>query len=1123
MRKNFKLIISMLSLVLCLSAVAFGQEQVGNIEGTVKDAQGGVVPNVAVTVRNSEAAGGSSGFSRTITTDSNGFFRLVQIPPGAYVVTTAATSGFGVATYENVNVVLGKTTQLEIEVKPGSAAATVDVGATDTPVDTTGSEVATSLTAQKIEMLPKGVDFTTALKAVPGTRPDTVAGGFTVDGATNAENTFVINGQEVTNYNHAGINRNNQIPFQLVQELQVKSSGFDAEYGGATGGVINVVTKGGSDDWHGEFGVQFRTSRLDGSPRPRLLRFTSDGSAEYFSEPKAAYNHFFPTANFSGPLIKNRMWFFGSWSPQIFDQTTTTTFYTNAPAATRVVTGVDTYHQTQTFAYGFARIDAQPFSKLRMTATYLWNPDIRKGVLPYTTAQFGAQEQPVNFGGTIGTLSSHDFRARQGGRNNANNITFQTVYTPTERLIASFRYNRGFLNEKGNNYFIPTGNQWSCTQGSNTIAGACAPGFVSPSTTRTVKDVSVRTSWEGDLTGIFNALGRHQVKGGYQHSSIFNDLNAAFSEIVFLCYANATLNCRINNTPFQWQTPSTVVPNPAAIGAAALQRFGSLGKGSNLNQAIYVQDKWQPTRRLTINFGVRIEKEDIPSFNQYPATFAFGWGDKVAPRIGAAYDLTGDGRTKIWGSYGRFFDRLKFHMAQGAFGGNFYRVDFADILPTSGDFHNFNTASIVGNYTDPIGGACPNTGFIGSGLSRCQSDYRIASNVPGVNIIDAGAIDPNLNPYQQREFTFGVEHSIGRHYVLRGRYTDKKLVDAIEDAGVATPGGEVYITGNPGKGLHAQFLRDNGYTFTPATPERSYRAIEVVLDKRLSDHYYFNLNYTYSRLVGNYSGLSNTDELTCRATSEYNGCARSDPGVNRAFDLPFMGYTAEGHSDSGRLATDRPNVFNAYGAYLIDWGTKTNSTEISAFQTFQQGSPLTTLWSFDGSTTIAYHRGDLGRMPMFTQTDLNISHRYKFGRDGRFTLVGDFNVLNLWDQKKPVTYQTTKTVAGITLITTESGFGENSGAPNCTGPTQCAVPATQFPGIYSVTVNPLWVGPNMGQPHYITQTLQAPLINAYNAGQLLSSLNAYFTAVPSRTISTYNKPNRFQDVRQVRFGIRLLF
>jgi hypothetical protein len=1100
MKKNFKIISSILSIVFCLTAAAFGQETTGNLEGTIKDPTGAVVPNVSVTIRNltssndasgTTTTGTSQGFSRTVEADSEGFFRVIQVPPGVYVVTTTASSGFSEARYENVQVTLGKTTQLNIELKAGTETVTVDVGSSDQPVDTTGSEISTSINAQKIELLPKGVDFTSALKAVPGTRPDAVAGGFSVDGATNSENTFVIDGQEVTNYNHAGVNRNNQIPFQLVQELQVKSSGFDAEYGGATGGVINVVTKGGSNDFRGEFGIQLRTSKLDGNPRGVLTRFaTAPGApSEYVYPTKPSYTHFFPTANLSGPVIKDRVWFFGSWSPQIFEQTNNTQFFTNAPAATRAFLGEAQYRQKQTFEYGFARLDAQPLSNLRMSATYLWNPDVREGVLPYNTVQLGAQEGAVNYGSTVGTLSSTEFRRLQGGRQNANNVTFQTVYTPLENLIASFRFSRGYLNEKGNNYFIPTGNQYSCTQGSNTIAGACAPGSSFPSTTRTVKDISIRTSWEADGTVLFNAGGRHQVKGGYQRSTIFNDLDAGFSSIVFLCYANATTNCRINNTPFQWQAPSTVVPNPAAIGAGALQRFGQLGTGSNLNQAIYVQDKWQPLKRLTLNLGVRIEKEDIPSYNEFPATFAFNWDEKIAPRLGFAYDLFGNGKTKVFGSFGKFYDRLKFHLAQGSFGGDFYRVDFFDILPGQ-SFTSYTTQSIVGGFDDRIGGACPNTGFIGGALSRCQIDLRIASNDPNADPAESGAIDPNVKPYQQRELTVGFEHELSNNYVLRGRFTNKKLLNAIEDAGVSANGSEVFITGNPGQGLHAQFLKNGGYTEPYAKPERDYRAMEIVLEKRLSNNYYFNVNYTLSRLYGNYSGLSNTDELTGRAGSEYNGLARSDPGVNRSFDLPFIGFTASGGSDRGRLGSDRPHVFNAYGAYILDWWkSKVNSTEISLFQTVQSGTPITTLISFDGATTIFTGRGDLGRTPRFTQTDMGLTHRYRFGSDNRFTLVGDFNILNLLNQKTAITFQNTKTVAGVDLA--------------------AAFPRAQYPQFYT--------GPGAGT------VIQPALINAYNRGELLGALNKYFTDVPSRTISSYGFANRFQEVRQLRFGFRLLF
>src|SRR5687767_7830669 len=117
------------------------------------------------------------------------------------------------------------------------------------------------------------------------------------------------------------------------------------------------------------------------------------------------------------------------------------------------------------------------------------------------------------------------------------------------------------------------------------------------------------------------------------------------------------------------------------LGSGIYRFSGTFGVAENLNQSIFIQDKYQPTRRLTLNLGFRIEKEFLPSFNEFAPPISFDWNDKIAPRLGFAYDLFGDGRTKIFGSYGQFYDRMRFELPRGLFGGDVFLETFFEIQP----------------------------------------------------------------------------------------------------------------------------------------------------------------------------------------------------------------------------------------------------------------------------------------------------------------------------------------------------------------------------------------------------------------------------------------------------------
>jgi outer membrane receptor for ferrienterochelin and colicin len=240
-----------MSVILCFATAAFGQRTTGDIEGKVTDTNGAVIPGVSITV-----TGINVGFSRSVQSDSQGEFRVQQVPIGAYNITTAATSGFAAATVSDVTVTIEKATKVNIKLGLTTTAESVVVtsDALGVNVDISDSKVQTNITQKLIDQLPNGTSFTSILRVSPATRQESMSGGFQIDGASGSENTFLIDGAPLENFRTGTLNGVNNIPTALVSEIQIKTGGFEAEHGGASGGVISVATKSGSDSFHGEFG-----------------------------------------------------------------------------------------------------------------------------------------------------------------------------------------------------------------------------------------------------------------------------------------------------------------------------------------------------------------------------------------------------------------------------------------------------------------------------------------------------------------------------------------------------------------------------------------------------------------------------------------------------------------------------------------------------------------------------------------------------------------------------------------------------------------------------------------------------------------------------------------------------
>ncbi|HWN87028.1 MAG TPA: hypothetical protein VNN99_17810, partial [Vicinamibacterales bacterium] len=405
--------------------------------------------------------------------------------------------------------------------------------------------------------------------------------------------------------------------------------------------------------------------------------------------------------------------------------------------------------------------------------------------------------------------------------------------------------------------------------------------------------------------------------------------------------------------------------------------------GNNIH-SLYLQDQWTVGNRLTLNLGLRTENEKVPTFrpDYLENAFEFGFGEKLAPRLGAAFDVKGDGTVKVFGSWGLYYDWTKFELPRGSFGAETWCTFYRGLNDLN--LGAINLSNMPGNdiwFTNPGG---------------CR-DRRVAAF--------GGDIDPDTKPMKQSSFSAGSEFQMGRNSVVSVHYIHNDLLETIEDVGfLNADGDEGYIIGNPGKGFAAtQF--SSGATpagFPIPRPKRQYDALELSYNRRFAGNYFFSANYTLSRLYGNYAGLASSDEVTTpttggsSATAQQQGGSIPRPGgnVNRVWDSDELLWDSRGNLDIlGRLATDRPHALKMYGAYDFSSGT-----QIGAFFYAASGTPMSTLvTSTHSADLLVYGRGDMGRTDMLNRTDLMLSQ--EFGVGGTKRLRFEMNVTNLFNQK----------------------------------------------------------------------------------------------------------------------------
>jgi hypothetical protein len=954
--KRYACLLGVLALVLSFATTgAYAQDTRGSIEGVVKDASGAVLPGATVEARSPSLVGVQS-----TNSDANGVYRFPSLSPGIYEV-SATLSGFTTKKVADIQLNLGQTLKVDFALPIAGVTESVQVTAESPLIDVKGNAASVSIQADVIDRIPKGRDFTSVINSAPGTSANESRGGGTmIDGSSASENRFIVDGLDTTNLRTGS--SSSDVPVDFLEQVQVKSSGYNAEYRAATGGVVSAITKSGSNAFHGSAGSYYANNKYLGDIRRSLrLNPTNNLLAEYITTPRDKGYNYDPIFDIGGPVFRDKVWFYAGYNPRRSTNERTATFTNSAGVP---VTMPDGGSNTRTFKDINNITPEDNFLRYKMTG------QISRNIRAWFA---GANEW------TKGGIAAPGLEPN--GNSTANPRTFilpsasciNTVCNPNAQQRSDFTddmysgavdwsvNSKTFVNVTAAKLFYGSHNAGAEQNNSivRTFSGSNVGlldvpaslqqpnGYADgPGNSWSVQDNYGRINVNGDITRFGNFKGEHALKVGFQWERITNDVDTGQ---------------RAPNIALNWNATRTTLSNTQVRGTYGyylVNRIFTQGNIHSNNNGFFVQDAWTVNRKMTLNLGVRAESEDIPSYSPADPGVHFGWGDKIAPRVGIAYDVKGDSSWKVYGSWGMFYDITKLEMPRGSWGADHWILYYYTL-----DTFNWPSISCEG----PPGSGCPGT-FIEQVDNRHPSNDR---NNP--------LIDPDLMPVRTQEFTAGIDHELTRTMSFGIRYAHKWLDRTIEDVGIAVPGvGEVFYIANPGFGIAQHILGDE----FPTTPKakRVYDGLEFRLRKRLANRWSTDTSFLLSRLYGNYSGLASTDE---------NG--RLSPNVDRLFDGLFMSFDETGKPLYGRLATDRPFTFKTQTTYDLPWGTG-----IGAFFYAASGQPLSSQVTVVGVPVFYKGRGNLGRLPTFTQVDLLVQHGFRL--PGHTRVEVEANILNLFDQ-----------------------------------------------------------------------------------------------------------------------------
>jgi hypothetical protein len=617
-------------MVFLLATPLLAQQGTTDLRGRVVDGQGAALPGVTVTVRNE-----ATGMYRETVSSADGSFIASSLVPGTYEA-SASLQGFKKFTRKGLILEVGKTASIEVKLEVGAFSETVNVTAESPLVDVTSKEIGGNITTQTLTQLPSvNGNFIGFIGLLPGIVPSISTESFGSDSIS-------VNGQDPRNNNYTvdGGNNNDDVigqragmqartPIEAIQEFQVITNQFDAEFGRTSGAVVNAVTKAGTNVVHGSGFGYFQDASFT----------TKDYFAKKNNLRKADTRYQRWGATVGGPIVKDKMHLFASLErfsidraniiliaarPDLNDQQSTRDRVWNT-----IIRGDHQVNRSNTYSVRWLRetspqqnqiIGAVTAKAARSEAdvdqTLAVNFNSVLSNTKVNTMRVTWTRENVTFGNACYTENGRDLSKCPP------TLAFQT-FTDQQDNTGQFRINDGISLDETLGWFLPGRHG----------------------------DHDLRIGAQYEYSGAYNR----------------NDGNR-----------NGTFSFGQNNNPFSAADPRTY-PDRFSIRVGGPSIFYEKAHYGSM----FVQDKWRVNKRLTLSLGARYDLEiipiaetDDPLVTKYPTD-----RNNVQPRVGLTYDL-GGGHSVVRGGYGRFYDKTHFELIGGLYTGTPFTNSFTVNFPT---------------------------------------------------------------------------------------------------------------------------------------------------------------------------------------------------------------------------------------------------------------------------------------------------------------------------------------------------------------------------------------------------------------------------------------------------------